>query len=374
MGTKPRIGIVRGHMPRVSQADISLGFHKLDPKFITAGANDDLITYLKVSNIPYSSFDQKPIYAFDPFRLIGKSNHRSWVGFNKDDLEKEIKTCDVVETYETFHFFSAQSADICSKLHIPLVTEIWTTFWHPSYVIPPYSLNVAKVKRATSLFILRSNNAYNYIKHLKVPKDKVRMIYHGIDLERFNHKNSKDDLLVNILFVGTLLYAKGIDAVLDAFTRLYDKYPFVRLTVCGKGEYESKLGDIKGVKYLGSVPSSKMPEIYAKADIFCAPSRPWKYFGLFPASEMFGYVYMEAMASGLPIVSSKVGSIPEVLGSKNLLVNEVNAQKVYKALEKLILNKSFRNEIGMSNLNRAKELFDVRKQSRVLEDAILDIL
>src|SRR5476649_237325 len=148
-----KIGIVRGLMPRLTQAEFAASFSKFAPVFISGEASQEIKDYCKKVKLQQRDLQNTPIYTIDPISLFGRK-HQSWIGIN--NLRQASKNINMLETYELYHFFSGQAANVAEKLGIPLVCEVWTSFSkHPAYFIPPYANTVKKVIVKTNLFIAR---------------------------------------------------------------------------------------------------------------------------------------------------------------------------------------------------------------------------
>lgn len=124
----------------------------------------------------------------------------------------------------------------------------------------------------------------------------------------------------------------------------------------------------------GFVPYHTLPEVYNQADIFCAPSKETKLFGIRVWEEYFSYALMEAQASGLPIVATRTGGIPEEVDDRNPLIQPGDRRALYKSLKGLILNKKKRDQLGKINRKRAEFFFDARIQAEKTEEAICEII
>lgn len=370
-----RIGIVRGLMPRLTQAEFASSFRKLDPVFISGGSSDEIKRFCREVGLEHRDLPIKPLWGIDPVGVIlGRRTHQSWMG--PDGLLDACRNLDVLETYELYHLFSGQAADVAKKLAIPLVCEVWTSFSeHLGYRIPPYALAARKVMQQASLFVARSNRAARALTQLGVPEDRLKVIYHGVNLERFYpaRKKRKDNEL-RVLFVGSLEPYKGVDMLLDIWPRISKEVPKARLWLVGKGSLLPRAQKTKGVKAFGYIHHTKLPDIYRSVDIFTSPSQN-RYLGPFLwGEEMFGYVFMEALASGLPVASTRCGAIPEVIGEENLLVDQGDADGLYSALRELIEDEERRKTLGKTNRARAEKIFDLRKQIEQIETTIKGIL
>lgn len=367
-----KIGIVRGLMPRLTQAEFASNFHKLDPIFITGESSSEIKSFCRQVELEHRDLPIKPLWRIDPAGLIlGQGAHQSWVG--PDGLLNACRDINVLETYELYHLFSGQTADVAKKLAIPLVCEVWTSFsGHLGYRIPPYALAARKVIQQASLFVARSNRAARALTQLGVSKDRLEVIYHGVNLKRFYplQKKRKDNEL-RLLFVGSLESYKGVDMLLDIWPKISKEVPKARLLLVGKGSLLPRAQKTDGVKVFGYVRHIDLPEIYRSVDVFVSPSQN-RYLGPFLwGEEFFGYTLMEAMASGLPIVATRCGAIPENVGEGNLLVEQGDAEGLHQTLKELIADKELRFKIGQSNRERAENIFDLQKQIEQLEKAII---
>ena len=171
------------------------------------------------------------------------------------------------------------------------------------------------------------------------------------ELERRLLGLSEEDLLV--LHVGRFHRQKGQDVLLRAFQEAHREEPRLRLMLAGDGEESPRVlaGDLNledRVLFAGDVADPV--RLYAAADIFAFPSR-W---------EAFGITLLEAMASGLPVVATKTGGIPEVVGADvGQLVARGKVTPLALALIGLARDKDLRLHRGEAARVRARE-FDAR--------------
>ncbi len=115
------------------------------------------------------------------------------------------------------------------------------------------------------------------------------------------------------LFAGNLIERKGVDVLVDAFARLRAEGTCDRLVIAGAGpqrdplgERASVLGVSQAVEFEGPVEAGRLAHLMAAVDVFVLPSR----------AEPLGVVLLEAMACGTPVVASRVGGIPEIVGDR----------------------------------------------------------
>jgi glycosyltransferase involved in cell wall biosynthesis len=170
---------------------------------------------------------------------------------------------------------------------------------------------------------------------------KIRILGNGVDLESFQISDGGDGRTV--LYVGSARPAKGLPYLVRAVNDL----PQVRLIVLGGWGEE---GDLcrslakENTEFVGKVPPSKVRDYLAKASIFCLPS----------LSEGFPNALLEAMAAGLPIVATRVGGIPYILGDSGILVPPRDTASLREALKCLLDDPGRRREYGRRALERAQ--------------------
>lgn len=374
MSSKRVMAVIRG--TRESVIDFYEEFEKFEVRFI-AGSRKPYRYHSEKTNFQFINTGFfKPII-FDPASIFTHYGNLSWIYFK--ELERYLEGVDVVNITDTYYFINYQAVNWAMKNNVPVVTIIWCTI--PNHIttwLPPYSYITKKVIEATELFILRSRTALNFTDSINIPRSKVKVIYKGVDLRVFKpQKRQSESGKVNLLFVGNLTKAKGLDDLIEIFLRLYKKYNDIELTVAGSGEMENtviKLGRQYPINFKGFVEYEKLPELYRNADVFCIPSKERKLLGLSLTGEYFPYVAMEALASGLPIVASRIGGLPEAIGGDNFIVSPGDLRALEKAIEGLVKDKSFRQSLGAKNRKRAEVKFNIKLQAEKTEDAILSIL
>lgn len=205
------------------------------------------------------------------------------------------------------------------------------------------------------------------------PPNKINVMYSGIDLKKFTYikRDLKTENVV-IMAVGRLHKKKGFRYLIKAFKQVADQYPTSRLIIVGEGAERGKLTKLisafnlkKYVKLTGIVTHSQMSAMLSRADIFCLPSVTTKEGN----QEGIPNAIKEAMATGLPIVSTLHGGIPELVAneSEGLLVPEKNVKLLAEKIMYLIENPSLRSEMGERGRTKVENHFDSSKQVSKLE-------
>jgi glycosyltransferase involved in cell wall biosynthesis len=191
--------------------------------------------------------------------------------------------------------------------------------------------------------------------------DKISVIGYGIDLNKFKKQEvrSKNQDKIQLLFVGRIEEQKGIGELVEAYTQLKKDFPQLKLTVVGKGPLQAVV-EQAGAKVI-ALPYSQMPKAYRQADIFVLPSKPTRHW-----EEYYGMALLEAMACGLPVVTSDCGAIPEVVGKAAVVVPHSQAKPLYQALKRFVESQNLRESYGKKALEHAQTHFDCQKQAKKL--------
>ncbi len=194
-------------------------------------------------------------------------------------------------------------------------------------------------------------------------RKKARVIYNGVDEKVFNPKVDGSEMReklgvkdneVMILTIARLVEQKGIDYLVDAAGKL--KNENIKVIILGKGPKEEEIKNrIKELKLnrkvklvIDRLPAEDIPKMYAASDIFVLPS----------LYEPFGLVVAEAMATGKPVVASRIGGIPEVMGKgTGFLVRPRSSDELAEKLSILINDEKARKKMGKNGRRRIEKYF-----------------
>ncbi len=211
-------------------------------------------------------------------------------------------------------------------------------------------------KRAKGLIAISQSTRCDAIRLLGLDPDRIEVIYPGVSEGYFNTVRQRSLRCPRpyVLFVGTIEPRKNVDLLLDAYSQLRDsvreEYDLVIAGPVGwKSEktLERLKAPSRSVRYLGYVPESEMPGLMAGATVLAYPS----------LYEGFGLPVAEAMACGIPVITSAVSSLPEVACDGALLVDPHSVGEIRDALDRLLSSVSLREKLGQSGAARAQRLF-----------------
>jgi glycosyltransferase involved in cell wall biosynthesis len=283
---------------------------------------------------------------------------------------------DIVHAHHAFTPTSLLSISSAEKLRVPSILTNHTIFlvsdvkhiWVPtSYILYPYRRYINKASLITAV----SEAAAKFIEHFAKGKEIV-VVPNGVDVERFTLIVRKTISLLErptILYVGRLVYRKGLHVLVRAMPFVLKEIPDAQLLIVGEGYMDSFLRMLikslnleENVKMLGFIPDEKLSELYTSSHLFVLPSL---------YCESFGITLLEAMASGRPIVASNVGGIPEVVedGVTGLLFRRGDAQDLADKIIKVLND----NKLAQTLAFNARKLVKERYSWTVIASKVEDL-
>lgn len=316
------------------------------------------------SNIEYCQVDFS-----ENFFLKGKF-HSTASLVRYDSFEMYLRDVEVVIVLELFSSLSRQFVEYCKKhgkKSVVIVYELIPT--HPLYYLPTHYGNRKYVAKNASLFVCVSKVAKRSLLQLGVDPKKIEVVYPGIDLRVFKPFSIRKKG-ANIIFIGGLEYHKGIDVFLDVADRILPRFPDIKMAVVGDGSYREdvmKRTHIhKNFKYLGKIDNRHLPQVMRDYGIYLMPCREVSRFGLKIVAEQFGFSFVEAMACGLAVVTTKCGAIPEIVTDKNFICNQDDVFQMEIEVKKLIESVERRTKLSHDNINLTRNSYDIERQGRRL--------
>jgi len=188
---------------------------------------------------------------------------------------------------------------------------------------------------------------------LFMPSVSIDVIPNGVELDRFFPAEvAEKSKVLRLLTVGRLSVTKRIELLIDTVEILHRTACKLRLTVVGGGQMERQLRKIVTerelndvIKITGRIDSEKMPEVYRNNDIFISASM----------QEGMSNAMLEAMASGLPIVTTRCEGLAELIDGNGLIVEQDNVEEIAKAVKKLADNRQLHKQMSITARNRAEQ-------------------
>lgn len=214
-----------------------------------------------------------------------------------------------------------------------------------------YARQRAWARRAARLICVSRATGEEALRVLGVSSARCSVVYEGVDRALFHPEPGPRAEPPTILFVGGDYPNKNRNAVLAAFARLCHTgvLPHQLVLVGPDARADAALAeeipglDLSRVRRLQSVEDEALAQLYRQADLFVFPSR----------DEGFGLPVLEAMASGTPVITSTVSSLPEVAGEAALLVDPDDIDGLATAMERVLRDRSLWEGLRQAGLQRA---------------------
>ena len=327
---------------------------------------DDHVPFLlvklpSISDLQKISFLDKPI-KYLANRTLGDSQ----ILFG---LEKYISSSDIVHIADPHYYYSYQSARLKEK---GIVKKLVSTWWE---TIPHNNESTGAKKRIkkftmnqVDMFICHSESAKKCLIEEGISSQKITLVPLGVNISLFRPKVREKTSDFIILFVGRLVKEKGIMDLYEVFKQIGSKEKNIILRIVGSGPLESLLkiairkDGFQDRVTIEHKSYQKMHEVYRQADILCVPSKKINTW-----EEQYGMVFVEAMASGVPVVSYATGAIPELIRDAGLLTNEGNIEQLAQSIKRLYSDSKLCVKIGTIGRERAKKLFDAQKTAIAIQ-------
>jgi glycosyltransferase involved in cell wall biosynthesis len=202
--------------------------------------------------------------------------------------------------------------------------------------------------RADRLIAISENSRQDAVCLLGLDAERIEVIYPGVP-EVYFGAQARPSERPYVLYLGTIEPRKNVETLLDAWERFRFRGDF-DLVIAGASGWagEKTLARLAsrppGVRYLGYVPEDELPGLMAGASAFIYPS----------LYEGFGLPVAQAMAAGVPVITSNTSCLPEVAGGGALLVDARSAVEIQAAMEKLLTSPSLQQELRAAGVERAK--------------------
>ena len=240
-----------------------------------------------------------------------------------------------------------------------------------------YAPILKRVLRRVDLILTSSPNYIESSDFLRPLADHCRAVPLGVNYARFAQASAHttrpaNSEAVQILFTGRLRYYKGLQYLIEAMPQVR---PEGRLIIIGIGPMEAdlraqvaRLGLGERVTFTGEVSDADLPGYYARADLFVLPSCE--------RSEAYGLVLLEAMAAGLPVVCTELGTGTSFInqnGQTGLVVPPSNPTALAVALNELIGDPARRLEMGQRASQRVVSEFNLEKMCDQIEQIYIEL-
>ena len=244
---------------------------------------------------------------------------------------------------------------------------------HANDIFAPrdFEISLGKLCDAARVIVTETDYAEKFLRE-RFPNrgDRIHRIYNGLDLAPFARADFSSVPLL-IVAVGRLIAKKGFADLIRACRLLMERGKSFRCEIIGEGPLEEELHqqiaelDLQGcVELPGAKPQHEIREHLAAASAFVLPSMIDPDGGM----DNLPTVIMEAMAAGLPVISTAIGGIPEMViqNETGFLVPPGDVAALAGAIERLFDEIGLAQRLGKRGFQRARELFSIEKNVRSL--------
>ena len=237
-----------------------------------------------------------------------------------------------------------------------------------------------KLMKRSDALIAVSKYTVNELTNLYgINKKKIHVIYNGVDVEKFKPRPDsvnlrqefglEEDVKI-VLFVGRLYHRKGLEILLHSIPSVLKEFNKVKFVISGTGfkKKESSLRlltkELKiedSVKFLGYVSDEKLPFLYSTSDIFVLPA----------IYENFPFAILEAQSSGLPVISTKVGGIPEFLidNENGFIIEPGDSIQLSQKLLNLLQNPDLTERMG----KKGRKMIEEKLNWKLITNQVIDL-
>ncbi len=360
--------------PRVV-GGISKVVYDLSHRLVNDGHEVTVVTY-KDGNVAYEEDDEGvKVYRVDNF-MINPNNFIDWImqlNFNMIAKTSEIINkdgkFDVIHAHDWLVAYAAKT--IKHSYDIPMIATIHATEAGRNSGIHDDQQKYINdtewmLTYEASEVIVNSNYMKAELQRLfGLPFEKINVVPNGVDLHLYDNierdyefrRNYAMDNEKIILYVGRLVYEKGVDKLIGAMPKVLEHYHDAKLIIAGKGPMMDELraevntlGLGNKVYFTGYLNKKQCQKIYKCADVAVFPS----------TYEPFGIVALEAMLSGNPVVVSDIGGLNEIVdhGLNGMKSYAGNSNSIADSILTLLFDQKLCSEISKRAQEKVKALYN----------------
>ncbi len=268
-------------------------------------------------------------------------------------MNEEAKNVDIIHVHDINYLTSFIATKKSKKYSKPLILTQHITFVNKGLITNTIQ---RIVKSVYGNYIIKSSDKIivcnDQVKKWLNKPNKTSFLHNAVDTNLFKPTTKKEKLELKkkynlplnkpiILFVGRLVEKKGFDKLFEARDKSY------LIIFAGGGEIPDNMKKENNVLFLGEMSQEKLSEIYKASDIFCLPSK----------NEGFPLTILEAMASGLPIITSNHLSYNKYLNKNHVKLINPTPKKIKETIEELLKDKKQLIQMQKYSINEAVNKF-----------------
>ena len=392
--SKPFSGGQGIYVKYLSKALHDLG-HEID--VFSGPPYPDLEPKVNLVKIPSLGLYEKNSKFFDvnPTELINPLNLFEWLSVNsggfpepytfgkriKKIIEKNLNEYDVIHDNQSLAYellFFQKKKPLVTTIHHPISMDLAYQLqstndiflkllmrrWHSFLVMQKFV-----AKRLRKIVVPSNSSIKDIKKEFHVDEKKMDRVMNGIDLNIFYPDSKIQKIPSKLVTVASSdVPLKGLDYLLEALSDLIKLYPDISLSIIGeqkKGGHTErllkKLNLEKRVNFFSNLSQEDLRKTYCEAEIAVIPS----------LYEGFGFAAIEAMACGVPLISTSGGALPEVIKDTGIIIPPKNSKEIYNSIDFLFSSPDKAKELSEKALNRARSKFSWETIAKKLEKVYL---
>ena len=380
------------YVKHLSLALTKLG-HQVD--VISGPPYPDLHEDINLIEIPslnlFELEDNLRLRSFRPSFLFNLADFREWLGVLSGSFPEPYAFGKRVNIYldktSTDYDLIHDNQSLCYELiniqkEIPLVT----TIHHPITRDRRLALEAAatwkerlsinrwhsflrmqkKVAPQLNRIVCPSNQSKaDVIEELKVNEENVNVVLNGIDLDSFTRDERVEQKPYRIITTASAdVPLKGLKFLIEAMTEIIEEIPEAHLMVLGRAKEKgdiakliSRLNLEEKISFRSGLSQSEVVSLYSSSHICVIPS----------LYEGFGFGAGEAMACGLPLISTQSGGLKEVIGQEAVIIEAASSEAIIKAVKDLFSNKEKQLALSRAGRKRMEKEFNWMKAAEAYE-------
>ena len=203
------------------------------------------------------------------------------------------------------------------------------------------------------------------IEELKVNEENVDVVLNGIDLDSFTRDERVEQKPYRIITTASAdVPLKGLKFLIEAMTEIIEEIPEAHLMVLGRAKEKgdiakqiSRLNLEEKISFRSGLSQSEVVSLYSSSHICVIPS----------LYEGFGFGAGEAMACGLPLISTQSGGLKEVIGQEAVIIEAASSEAIVKAVKDLFSNKEKQLALSRAGRKRMEKEFNWMKAAEAYE-------
>ena len=388
--SKPFSGGQGIYVKYLSKALHDLG-HEID--VFSGPPYPDLDPEIKLVKIPSLGLYEKSskFYDVNPTQLLNPINLFEWLSVNsggfpepytfgkriKKVIKQNFDEYDVIHDNQSLAYellFFQKKKPLVTTIHHPismdlayqlqstndLFLKLLMRRWHSFLVMQKF------VAKRLKKIVVPSNSSMDDIKNeFQVKENKMKRVMNGIDLKVFYPDPKIQKIPFKLVTVASAdVPLKGLDYLLKALSGLVKVYPDISLSVIGEqktgGHTErliKKLNLEKRVNFFSNLTQEELRITYCRAELAIIPS----------LYEGFGFAAIEAMACGVPLISTSGGALPEVVKDAGIIIPPKNVKEIYNSIDLLLSSPDRAKDFAEKALKRANSKFSWEAVAKKLE-------